>query len=542
MATDQGSLLRVAKVAISQRKKTDVVEPQVIDEQLLRPGCEELPLCTDPRTQEELSDPINFPKIPALRLSFLNIIEISNLGNFDTLQILHLDNNIIDRIDNLGHLQSLTWLDLSFNNITVISGLDKIANLTDLSLYHNHIEEIKGLDECKNLNILSLGRNRIKNLKEIDKLRPFQNLRCVCFEGNPMCTLDNYNQHVLAYLPTLQYLDYMLIDRKTLQLAQESYQLDELTELKEVEATQTALKKQQTEQDVVLEKLKLSFLDCAHNLLQDLFPTPEPEAVLVLQCYLPLKEDYKEKLSELVKTLSSTLEEKNTARLQKVNAFEKAIKISENESEEESLLLIKQFNQKKKVELNVGTRGKENGELQTQLTELDYNLIHNELQLQECLDEAIDDFEAQMSETIKFMMERSADFFKMFEDLEKMFHTGLLEGAMSEFESFQTSQDLADHDQKKAAVLGNREEIQSTILNINENHTALIANKDDYMQNQMNSWMKTTFDWHRERQYKRNRNRVMEMKTLMQEIRDEITIHDQVEVEEEHDEGEPIYG
>ena len=39
-------------------------------------------------------------------------------------------------------------------------------------------------------------------------------MRCVCFEGNKMCTLDSYHQHVLAYLQHLVYLDYVLIDKK----------------------------------------------------------------------------------------------------------------------------------------------------------------------------------------------------------------------------------------------------------------------------------------------------------------------------------------
>jgi len=566
---NRDSLGRVAKVAISQRKKTDVIEPQVIDEELLRQGCEELPSCVDPRPQEVLSDPINFPKIPSLRLSFLNIIEISNLGNFDTLQILRLDNNIIDRIDNLGHLTSLTWLDLSFNSITEMGGMEELLNLTDLSLYHNQLEEIKGLDNCKKLKVISLGKNKIKNLKEVDKLRPFQHLRCVCFEGNPMCSLDSYNQHVLAYLPTLHYLDYMLIDRKTLQLAQESYQLDELTELKEAESAQAVIEKQNAEQKILLEKLKLAFLDCTHNLLVDLFPAAEPEAVQVLQCYMPLKEDYKEKLSELVKTLTTSLEEKNATRLLKVKAFEKAVHMAEQESEDDSMLLIKQFNQRKKLVLikgkgaltdedasaggaaaggggggdenNEGGKAKNVPELLVELQQLDYNIVQNELQLQECLDDAIDDFEVQMADTIKFMTDRGADFFRQFEDLEKMFHTGLLESAMSEFESYQANQDLADHDQRKAALMGNREEIQSTILNLNEVHTLLIQNKDDYMQNQMNNWMKSFFDRHRERQYKRNRQRIDEIKNLVADISEDIQNHDKPDQEEEHDDGDHGY-
>jgi len=555
------SLDRVAAVAISQRKKTDVRKPQVIDEALLYAGCEELPDCVDPQPHEILSQVQNFPNIPCLRLSFNNIIEISNLGNFISLQILHLDNNIIDRIDNLGHLVNLTWLDLSFNHITEMDGLSELINLTDLSLYHNSIEEIKGLDNCKKLNILSLGKNKIINLKEVDKLRPFQFLKCVCFDGNPMCNLDSYNQHVLAYLPTLQYLDYMLIDRKTLQLAQESYQLDELTELKEAEAAQQVIKKQQAEQDTTYQKLKLAFLDCTHNLLGDLFPIPEPDTLLILQCYAPLKEDYKEKLNELIKTLTTSLEDKNDKRLAKVKAFEKAVKIAEEESEGDGLAMIKSFNQLKKKVLAASLAAVRNEEeedeeahsaalaliaevgttsdLLEELKNLDFKLIQNELQLQECLDDAIDEFEAQMADAIKFMTDRGADFFRQFEDLEKMFHTGLLEGAMSEFESFQTNQDGvaamaggSEHDQKKAQVMGNREEIQSTILNQNEMHTVLIQNKDDYMQNAMNNWMKTFFDKHRERQYKRNRQRIDEIKGLVRKNQDEIINHDK-EVQDE---------
>ncbi len=49
---------------------------------------------------------------------------------------------------------------------------------------------------------------------QINYLRKFPNLRCICLEGNKICQSDSYQQHVLAYLVHLTYLDYMLIDRK----------------------------------------------------------------------------------------------------------------------------------------------------------------------------------------------------------------------------------------------------------------------------------------------------------------------------------------
>lgn len=135
------------------------------------------------------------------------------------------------------------------------------------------MEEIKGLDACKNLNVLSLGRNRISDLKQINYLRKFNNLRCVCLDGNKICNLDNYEQHTLAYLGTttgpdgkttrqgLKYLDYMLVDAKKVAQVVESYQLDELTELKEQEVDEAARTKQAAADKAVAAKLQNSFLD-----------------------------------------------------------------------------------------------------------------------------------------------------------------------------------------------------------------------------------------------------------------------------------------
>merc|ERR1711904_186758 len=285
----------------------------------------------------------------SLRLSFLNIIEISNLNNFDSLTTLRLDNNIIDKMENLGHLKTLTWLDLSFNNIKEIEGLEDLKNLTDLSLYHNQIEEIKGLDGCMKLNILSLGKNNIRDLKQIDYLRKFQNLRCVCLEGNNIESNDSYQLHVLAYLTNLKYIDYMLIEKKAAAQAMESYQLDELTELKEREAVQAAQTRADQEKKAILEKLKAAFQDCTEDLFEELFsPTAVPENITVLTCYGALKEDYKDKLAEDVKILRGWLDEKNNVRKKKVESFERVVREAEAESEAEAKQLVKQFKSLKK--------------------------------------------------------------------------------------------------------------------------------------------------------------------------------------------------
>lgn len=519
----------VAKIAIEQRKKkTDVVEPQVISEELLIEGVEE-PL----RPDGEPWEPIEFPKVTSMRLDFLNIIEISNLNNFDSLTTLRLDNNIIDKIANLGGLTQLTWLDLSFNNVREIEGLEELSSLTDLSLYHNQIEDIRGLDGCPKLNILSLGHNHIKDLKQIDYLRKFQNLRCVCLEGNRVCQLDSYNQHVLAYLTNLKYLDYMLIDRRAVAQAQEGYQLDELTELREREAADRGKLNAQKEKEAVIEKLQSAFLDCTEDLFEELFSKDaEPEHVTVLQCYGQLKEDYRDKLADDIKNLRAWMDEKNEIRLKKAAAFEKSIENAEKESEDEAFQMVRDFKSLKKkvlaqldkdenvpVKVDVMLQ-----QLLDQLSGLENHLMANEIALQESIEEAISEFEARINEIVQRASEKGGDFFRRLEELEKIFYTGLTEGANSEMDAFAQNQEMAltDNDTNKAKYLGNREEMHQACTNFNEAHMILIQNKEDYMTGQMNTWMRSFFDRHRERQYHRNRQRIVDVKKVIDDCREEI--------------------
>ncbi|CAD7950959.1 unnamed protein product [Amoebophrya sp. A25] len=433
----------------SERKSKLVVEPAVIDLAALQEGCEG-------SAENNLVEPINFPKVESLRLSYRNIAEIANLNNFDNLKTLRLDNNIIDRIDSLDHLVNLTWLDLSFNNIREIQGLENLVNLEDVSLYNNHIEEISGLDNCKRLNVLSLGRNRISDLKQVNYLRRFGNLRCVCLEGNKICEADSYQQHVLAYLQHLVYLDYMLIDKKQVAQIQESYQLDELTEMKEQEAEEALQQKAEAEKKVHEEKLRQSFLDTTNNLYDDLFPADMSEHLGALHCLTPLKEEYREKLAELLKTLYASVQEKNEERLKKVKVFEKQIEQTYLASEAESTELFKKFLRSKKVGLQKvkeqivgGILTDEAAEilkrLSTELEEADHDLMDLEMDLLASVDDYIVSFESQMGELIKVMANAAKEFFQFFEETENTFKNDLMLGASTEMEAAASQPEMMDH-------------------------------------------------------------------------------------------------
>jgi len=523
----------VAKIAIEQRKKkTDVVEPQVISEDLLVQGVDE-----PKKPDEEPWDPIEFPQVTSLRLSFLNIIEIANLNNFDSLTTLRLDNNIIDKIANLSHLRNLTWLDLSFNNIREIEGLEGLTKLLDLSLYHNQIEEIKGLDGCKNLNIVSLGHNNIKDLKQVDYLRKFQNLRCLCLADNRVCQNDSYTQHVYAYLSHLKYLDYMLIDRKAITQAQEGYNLDELGETKEREIAEQNRLRQLKEKEETLARLREAFLDATEDLFEELFKPMEvePEHVTALTCYTQLKEDYKDQVSDQVKWLRSSMEDRNESRSKKTAAFEKAVAAAEKESEHEAFDQIKQFRAVMKralKELEREDSGRAEADkvasaLDGQLSDLENFLMASEIQLQESIEEATSDFDGKINEIIKAMTEKATEFFQRLAEIEKKFYADLVAGSKDELEAAAQNSDLTnlteDESSKKALLRNNPEEMNTAIVNFGEAHNTLIQNKEDYMTSQMTSWHASFFNKHRERQYNRNRQRIMDIKKVIDECRAEIS-------------------
>merc|ERR1719277_833062 len=178
-------------------------------------------------------------------------------------------------------------------------------------------------------------------------------------------------------------------------------------------------------------------------------------------------------------------------------------------------------------------------QLLEQLAGLENHLMANEIQLQESIYEAISDFEVKISNIVKSMSEKGGEFYRHLEDLEKVFYTGLMEGSSSEIEAFAQNQDIAtsDNDTNKARFLSNKDEMVQACVNFNEVHMSLIQNKEDYMSNQMSNWRNSFFERHREKQYHRNRQRVVDIKKVIDDCRAEITAAS--EVGEDFEDGDP---
>jgi len=274
----------------------------------------------------------------------------------------------------------------------------------------------------------------------------------------------------------------------------------------------------------------------------------EPEHVLVLQCYAALKEEYRDKLAEDITHLKKSMEDKNESRLKKAAAFEKSVKVAETDSEEEAFQMVKDFKALKKkvlVKLEKEEHKPEARRMEEhllgELADLEEHLMQNEIQLQESIEEAISDFETSMQKLTKDMQEKGTEFFIKLNDHEKGFNLSVTEGVTSEIDAFTQAQDSGhtDYDSNKAKYLGNREEMLAAVSNFSEAHLKLITDLEDYFNNQVQAWRNMFFEGHRESQYHRNRQRIMDTKKVIDDCRDEIkAVAEAGEEDYDHDQNE----
>merc|ERR1712232_7533 len=175
--------------------------------------------------------------------------------------------------------------------------------------------------------------------------------------------------------------------------------------------------------------------------------------------------------------------------------------------------------------------------LREHLTQMGNQLMANEVQLQESIEEAAVDFESKIQDLLKVMGELGSEFFKRLEEHHRVFHVGVIEGANTEMEAFQQNQEtaLADTDQNKVRFLGQRDEMLQAITNFNEGQGSMILNKDDAMSGSMTKWKTEYFESHKERQYHRNRTRVLDIKKVIDGCKEEISAASEAaEYDDEH--------
>ncbi len=307
-------------------------------------------------------------------------MEIHNLDGLIRLEKLQLDNNVIGKIEGLDHLVNLKWLDLSFNNITRMEGLGNLVNLTDLSLFQNKISKVEGMDKLTKLNYFSIGNNEITTTDTLYYLQRFRSLQVLIVDGNPFCKNDTDNEvkhSVIAMLPQLKYLNYMMIDDETMKTAKTNNAAEHQKAEQALQA-RTELSKENVLQE--LEEANIAKIDNYAEQLKD----PEMKKLEPMQKQNELWSKFEEELKEITNTFQELMKAHARERKEAMEVCDNLMKDEEKEAEKKTVACIDEFRRNKKHMYRDFKDGKAPitslDSLKKGLKQLDADLMHTEME------------------------------------------------------------------------------------------------------------------------------------------------------------------
>uniref|UniRef100_UPI00398F3DC7 dynein regulatory complex subunit 3 isoform X2 n=1 Tax=Pristiophorus japonicus TaxID=55135 RepID=UPI00398F3DC7 len=459
-----------------------------------------------------------------------DILKIDNLWQFKTLTKLQLDNNVIEKIEGLNTLANLVWLDLSFNNIEMIEGLDELIKLEDLSLYSNRISNFENMDSLVNLQIFSIGKNHINNLESIIYLRRFKKLRTLNLAGNPICEDERYSMYIPAYLPNLMYLDFILIDQTTKEMALEMHQHDVANLVHhETSAFRKLEKIRLEEEELVLHKdACVEYLN-GPGLFNSMF-TEDPEApkLLLLPGVTEFLETYKIGFIDVCQKLFEYGLKGFDIRKKEVEHFLECLREANEDNQNRGIKIIKEFEDKNKENFNKMQHITESKILELKVsafrTEIDLlwsNLMNLEMQLVDQLEETTRDFERNISEMASTYIENIQALTAQCRDMENRYNENMLEIAVSSYEKMGKNEEEEMPDELRALFV-DKDTVINTVNASHDLHLLKIDNQEDKMVTRANSWVTEMIEKLHVDEISRNRKRVLEIYIYVTHWRDEL--------------------
>lgn len=465
--------------------------------------------------------------VDKLILSFKNIIKIENLNGFDRLIKLCLDNNNIEEITNLNHLVSLKWLDLSFNKIRKIQGLDQLIHLEDLSLYANKITTISGLENLKKIQCLSLGNNRIDSLDQVIKLRNARQLNMLTLANNPVCNEMEYKMVILAYIDTLKYLDYALIDPNEYRIAKEQYH-DELLDIEEKESVIAEKYSRDKALDIYLTNLNNACILFSYTLIDELVVD---DADLDRLRHLPGAKELVEQMRVGFKAMSdefiANALERYQVKSKEIDSFEMSIGRLRATAESESSLLIANYNKERKEVAAVLTNPDEHhaqAEKQIQVKKLHEQLdvvcdklMSIELRLIEKFDAMVDEFDNKLMELKNLALEHQQLYFRGVEELENKFSTDirlLVQDLIDRLAREEFAEDYLDDD--AMGLIVDKDTCLGLVNASHDAHVSKILKREDEARNSETKRYQDFIQQHIRNERARNRDRVLQIHNFSQ--------------------------
>ncbi|XP_066432771.1 dynein regulatory complex subunit 3 [Eleutherodactylus coqui] len=508
----------------------NTVEPNVIDDEMLRSAVEEQGPQGEAGRIAKMEG-ISFEDVTSLRLDFKNVLKVDNLWQLHNLTKLQLDNNIIEKIQGLDTLVHLVWLDLSFNNIEVIEGLSALRKLEDLSLYNNRISVLQNMDSLKNLQILSMGNNNLTSLENLIYLRRFQQLRTLNLSGNPLSEDEQYKLFIAAHLPDLVYMDFRLIDENIRDIAKVKYQYS-IEELSQNETLERLKREKEEKDQQELDRHKAAYVEYLNGpyLFENMYAEDvEGTRLSTLPAVAELVEPYRTKCTEVCQNIFEYGLKHHEKREAEMAVFNECLQEAVMENQEAGAGKIQEFQSKNNellYELSQITSPEildaKSLQYSQDIAQLMDTLLNLEIQVVDQLEEIIKDYERNIAELVSTFLETMQGLMAQIRDQENQHHEKLLELCINLLERVLKGEMEEEMTDELRALFVDKDTIMNAVSASHDIHLLKIDNREDELVTKINNWATNLIQKVHREELQRNRNRVAEINTFIDHLRDDL--------------------
>mmetsp|Transcript_14301 Transcript_14301/g.21615 ORF Transcript_14301/g.21615 Transcript_14301/m.21615 type:complete len:551 (-) Transcript_14301:30-1682(-) len=478
----------------------------------------------DPSLREQNIDFENEVKV--LVFSNKSIYRISNLEGFTKLTMLQLDNNNIQKMENLSHLCHLKRLDLSFNRITKIEGLSGLTQLENLSLFDNNISSIENMGDLENLRCFSIAKNNLADKENVvyNLRKNHPKLGMLTVFDNPVCADRQFRSMTLAFLESLQFLDYRLIATNERQSAKDKFN-EKIIALMDSEERAKEDEEKLAEDQETVERLKAANLTGVQGLFRQLFAVKPIELEHFAYCCQEAFDTYEEKFSASIVTFSRDMFEKFDAKENERQELNLTMDTEIEHNDSYAKKLIHAFEKKKKdVFLECGTIASDDDGvrmLQDLLLSIE-SLASDLVAIEVDQSEAFQDILVSYKENFEVMDSREviSTAFKDFKSHEDDYSRSIREIFLAQINNKDNLED--DLKNQVRGLLEDKDQLLSSLSRSSESRVELIQSKEEELLLVEKDFMTNHLAEVRQAEHHRNRSRISEIWTFVDRVREEI--------------------
>ncbi|XP_065337892.1 dynein regulatory complex subunit 3-like [Cloeon dipterum] len=480
---------------------------------------------------------VNARSLQALDLHSSKIFIIENLWQLESLTVLKLNDNCIEKIENLDALVNLHDLNLSFNKISKIDNLHMLVKLERLMLHSNRIGVLENMDKLQNLQLLTVSKNCIESIENIIYLRKLKNLRVLSLDGNPICSEENFMEHILVFLPNLRYYEYNLILKRDIQKSPKIKQILAKVEEEEAELEEKLkLEKENLSKKRVLEK---AFVDTIEpNTLLEPLESAGWKIILKIgaAALITLQNEHKEQVQKVCEELQNIAELQMGKREEEIQHFITCADSARLKNQQEGRRIVEEYLQPKEEScehlrrlLALAERKKmaeESPEMDqvrnlanqliTDSEELKAELLTMEIELQEQISAAIDEFSSNMEDLISAFRHEAKQKLLQLRELEQHFHQSLIEPCSARAANMYLLKWKDTHNCPVASndLIELAKDPTLLMEKLIENHEVrlqIIWREEIKLGNCCQTWLEKLIEEKRKSEFKRGRERAMEI-------------------------------